>query len=78
MAHRFEEGCVYEPYANEFENIRVIRRTAKTITVEGTEGDVRWMMRVKTDEDGNEYAVDSKVPTKWREAFTYKAEWKGE
>ncbi len=70
---KFEVGCMYEPYASELEPIKIIRRTNKTIWAknECTE----WMMRIKKDEYGNEYAVDSSVPNKWREAFTYKAEW---
>ena len=76
MAYRFETGCVYEPYANEFESIRVIRRTEKTIFVKGVEMGVQWRMRVRTDADGNEYTIDSTVPARWRDAFTYKAEWK--
>lgn len=71
---KFEVGCVYTPYAREFEPIRVISRTEKTITAQGVECGVQWRMRVRTDEDGNEFAVDSKVPQKWRTAFTYGAD----
>lgn len=74
MTYKFETGCVYTAYARDFEPIRVIRRTEKTITVEGVEVGSKWMMRIKTDADGNEYAVDSKVPLRWRTAFTYSAD----
>ena len=74
MTYKFEIGCVYTPYAREFEPIRVIGRTQKTVTVEGVEGGVKWKMRIRTDGDGNEYAVDSKVPNRWRTAFTYSAD----
>lgn len=72
---KFQVGCKYEPYATEFEPIEVVRRTEKTIWVKN-EKSVEWRMRIKTDENGDEYAIDSTVPGRWREAFTYKAEYK--
>ena len=82
MTYKFEVGSVYTPYAREFEPMRIVGRTEKTITVESVEGGVQWKMRVRTDDNGNEYAVDSKVPQRWRTAFTYSAddkiEWEGE
>lgn len=71
MSRKFEVGKVYEPYATEFEAVTVTRRTEKTIWVEHSQAAFR--MRVKTDAFGNEYAVDSTVPAKWRDAFTYTA-----
>lgn len=68
---RFEVGKQYEPYQAEFEAVTVIRRTKKTIWVKHSQP--VWSMRIKTDADGNEYAVDSTVPKKWRDAFTYTA-----
>ena len=70
---KFQVGRMYEPYATEFEPIEVVRRTEKTIWVKNESAE--WRMRIKTDENGNEYAIDSTVPGKWREAFTYKAEY---
>ena len=68
---RFEVGKSYEPYAPEFVPVKVIRRTEKSIWV--TNGDTTWMMRIWFDKYGNECATDSKVPKKWREAFTYQS-----
>lgn len=77
---KFEVGKEYEPYQREYGSVKVIRRTDRTIWVEKHEswGDHRWFMRIKRDADGNEYAVDSKVPYKWRDAFTYMAEYVAE
>lgn len=74
MTYKFEVGSVYTPYAREFEPMKVIRRTEKTIVVKNVECGVQWSMRIKVDADGNEYAVDSKVPQRWRTAFTYSAD----
>ena len=71
MKKRFEVGKQYEPYQTEFEAVTVIRRTEKTVRVRTSQAE--WSMRIKTDADGNEYAVDSTVPRKWRDAFTYTA-----
>lgn len=71
MARKFKVGKMYEPYATEFESIKIERRTDKTIWVDN--GQTQWRMRIKRDADGNEYAVDSSVPTNWQTAFTYLA-----
>lgn len=75
---KFEVGKSYEPYGSEYDPIKIIRRTVKTVWVDN--GSTQWRMRVKTDEDGNEYVADSSVPLNWRDAFTYNAKWevKGE
>ena len=72
---RFEVGRSYRPYAFEFDPITVLRRTEKTIWVDN--GQTKWRMRVQQDADGNEFVVDSAVPKRWRDAFTYSAQ-KGE
>ena len=70
MAHkRFKVGKSYEPYGCGFDPIKVIRRTEKTIWVDN--GTNQWRMRVKTNMAGDEYVVDSVVPVRWRDAFTY-------
>lgn len=75
---KFEVGKSYEPYGSEYDPIKIIRRTVKTVWVDN--GNTQWRMRVKTDEDGNEYVADSSVPLNWRDTFTYNAKWevKGE
>ena len=69
MPRKFKVGKMYFPYAAEFEPITVVRRTEKTIWVNDT--NTQWSMRVKTDQKGNEFVVDSTVPVFWRDAFTY-------
>lgn len=71
MARQFEVGKEYEAFQAEYGSVKVIRRTEKTIWVE--KDMVKWSMRIKKDVGGNEYAIDSKVPNKWRDAFTYLA-----
>jgi hypothetical protein len=71
MARVFKVGKEYEAYQREFGSITVLRRTDKTIWV--TNGSTHWSMRIKKTDDGSEYAVDSTVPRRWRDAFTYDA-----
>ena len=68
---RFEVGKEYEPYDPGFPAIKVLRRTEKSVWV--TNNQSTWMMRIKLDADGNEYAVDNSVPKMWRDVFTYTA-----
>lgn len=56
--------------------MKVIRRTEKTIWCE--KDMVRWSMRIKLDPDGNEYAVDTCVPQRDRDAFTYMTDEEGQ
>lgn len=69
---KFEVGCIYRPLDSSFEPIKVIHRTEKTIVVVNAYHFL-WRMRIRTDEDGNEYVIDSSVPYKWRGVFTYEA-----
>lgn len=65
---------MYNSLYNGFEPIKVVHRTEKTIVVMNAYTEhFRWRMRIRTDEDGNEYVIDSSVPYKWRDVFTYKA-----
>ena len=77
MASVFEVGKTYSWYAREYDFIKVMSRTPKTIVV--TTGDGvhmhSWRMRIKHDENGNEFVADSTVPKKWRDVFTCSAEW---
>ena len=68
---QFEVGKAYEPYQTEFDAITVLRRTEKTIWCDN--GQAKFCMRIRTDAEGNEYAIDSTVPARWRDAFTYTA-----
>ena len=71
---QFEIGKKYEPYGSGFAPVTVTRRTAKTVWV--TNGQNEWRMKVRQNANGDEYAVDSSVPTKWRDEFTYSSLWK--
>lgn len=65
---QFEVGKWYKPYG-EYHSIKILKRTSKTIWVDNTE--TTWMMRIKHDAFGNEFAVDSSVPKSWQEVLTY-------
>ena len=65
---RFEVGKKYSWYQREYGSIEVLRRTDKTITV--TNGMTTWKMLIRKDYDGEEYVVDSSVPSAGRDAFT--------
>ena len=77
MAQKFEVGKEYEAYQREYGTIKIVRRTEKTIWVVTNVG-IEFFMRVKIDPNGDEYAVDSTVPKKWRDAFTYRPEYEVE
>jgi hypothetical protein len=67
--NQFIVGKEYYPYGDGFPPITILKRTKKSIVVNN--GSTTWMMRIKVDANGNEYATDSSVPQKWRECFTY-------
>lgn len=69
MAKVFEVGKYYGAWDTATPPVKVIKRTAKTVTVQN-EWDT-WMMRIKVDWKGHEYVTDSKVPAEWRECYTY-------
>ena len=73
MANSFEVGKTYNAYQKEFGTITVLKRSEKSIWVRNNTG-IEWRMRIKKDNLGNEFAVDSLVPRKWRDAFTYTAD----
>lgn len=74
---RFEIGQYYECGDRNYDPIRVVDRTAKMATVANSLG-VSWRMRIRLDAAGDEYMVDNSVPKKWRDIFTYRAEWVAE
>lgn len=72
---RFEVGKYYEYYDSGFDPMRVDRRTDKTIWVTNPSGH-SWFMRIRKDEDGNEYAVDTvSAMNRWRDVFTISPKW---
>lgn len=70
----FEVGKVYEWYQRDYGTVKIVKRTPKCVWV--TNGINTWRMKLRTDEYGNEYVVDSTVPSRWRDAFTCSALWR--
>lgn len=70
---KFEEGKTYGWYQREYGSIKVLKRTEKMITA--TNGGSTWRMKIRIDENGNEFVIDSSVPKKWQDAFTCSACW---
>ena len=69
---QFEVGKSYYPSDRSYDPITVIRRTPKCIVVRNWSG-TTWRMVVRHGKSG-EYVVDSCVPAKWRNEFTYFAD----
>ena len=65
----FEVGKYYEPYQSEFPGIKIIKRTNKTILADN--GLLEFRMKIRKDNNGDEFAIDMSVPECWRDAFTY-------
>lgn len=72
---KFIVGKWYDAYDHTFPSIKVLKRTPKMIEVENEITLIKYRMKIHLDADGNEYAVDSSVPKRWREAFTYNSKW---
>lgn len=70
---KFEINKKYEWYQREYGSIQILKRTPKCVQV--TNGASTWRMIVRTDDNGDEYVIDSSVPYKWRDAFTCSANW---
>ena len=73
---QFQVDHFYLANESSFGGVTVERRTDRTIFVVNHNG-VKFRMRIKVYKNGNEYAVDSSVPKKWRIAFTYEANHEG-
>ena len=71
MAKVFETGKTYGAWDTGTPAVKIIKRTAKTATVEDNDLHEVWTMRIKTRDNGDEYMTDSRVPQAWREAYTY-------
>ena len=72
MAKRFEVGKKYYPYQREYGAVKVVRRSDYYIWCKNSSG-VTFRMKIRYEINGDEYAIDSTVPKKWRDAFTYEA-----
>ena len=69
----FEVGKCYGAADMRYDPVTVTKRTEKCVCV--TNGHANWRMRVRYDNDGNEYVVDSSEPVKYRDGATYSAKW---
>ena len=72
--NKFEVGKTYECQDASFSPITIIKRTPKSVVVENEVGN-RWMMRIKYNEKGSEFVVDSNVPYGWKDVFVYNSDW---
>ena len=71
---KFEVGESYELIERRWDPYRVLRRTQKTVMV--TNGASVWTMRIRVDEDGDEYCIDSKTfRGRWKELGKCSAKW---
>ena len=70
----FVVGKAYAWGDDGLDPITVVKRTPKSIRIKAPSGS-SWMMRIRIDEDGNEYVVDSTVPKKWKDMYTCSSLW---
>ena len=70
---QFEVGKVYRRNDTGFDPVMVTRRTKKTVWVRHVVIGNTWFMRVRHDENGNEYAVDYEVPRSYRDSMAFHA-----
>jgi len=73
---KFEVGVTYHWSESGFDPVTVTKRTDKTIWVQ--RDDHGWMMRIKHDPEGNEFAVDSsmtRISRKFVDSFTLDAKY---
>lgn len=71
---KFEVGCSYMRADSGFDPVTVLRRTEKTIWVRDTRS--TWAMRIRHDEHGNEFAVESEIRDRDRYTMCFDARWK--
>jgi hypothetical protein len=72
----FEEGCTYQTAYSGTTPVKVLKRTAKMCLVENDVGNT-WRMKIRTIGD-SETMIDTAVPRKWRDTYTYYAKYKEE
>lgn len=70
---RFKIGTEYEAADPGVYTITIVSRSPKYLTVNNGGG--MWRMRIRHDEDGNEMLIDSAVPKRARDMYTFKAIW---
>ena len=78
--YTLEVGSLYSRNDSGFDPIIVTKRTEKTIWVTQRTWDGKekgsWTMRVRTDDDGNEWAVDYQIPVEHRLTMAFQAKHK--
>ena len=78
---RFEVGGLYGAYDSAVPGVKVLKRTAHTITVQVYDDTYENpyfgpAFTMRTKQYGNhEEATDSSVPRAWRECYTYSTRW---
>ena len=73
----FVVGSYVYPSDRSFDPVMITKRTSKYIFVTNPSPDCgsSGKMLIRKDDEGNEYAIDSSMPKKWREScFTYYSE----
>lgn len=72
--HVFEDGKIYNTAFCDTLPIKIVKRTAKMCLVRNDEG-TTWRMKIRNDGD-SEFMIDTAVPKKWREMYTFYAKYK--
>lgn len=75
MAYKFEVGKAYRRNDGGFDPVICVKRTDKTIWVKQCYNGADWSMRVRTDKDGNEWAVDHQTQKRYRDEMTFQAKY---
>ncbi|MBQ6483079.1 MAG: hypothetical protein IJI45_18390 [Anaerolineaceae bacterium] len=73
MAKAFVVGKKYLFSDSGFDPVEILRRTDKTVWVKC--GRAQWFMRIRHDEDGCEYVIDSSSSKRYRELLRCSAKW---
>ena len=70
---RFEIGVDYVAADPGVSIITITGRTKNFIQYYNSSG--CWQMKIRYDQDGNEMLIDSSVPKRFRDMYTYNAAW---
>ena len=74
MQKVFEVGKSYECADIGFDPITIVRRTDKTVWVHNSyDPHHKWATRIKLDDCGNEYIVDTTAPKRYRSTLMWKS-----
>lgn len=70
---KFVIGRTYYPFDRNYDPIEVVSRTEKSVKFRNVNNGSEFRMFIKKD-NGVEICVDSSVPPRWRDVFTYRAD----